>query len=308
MERYRSYSDEMREIFGRKVYKLSLDAGMTCPNRDGTLGTGGCTFCLGGAGEFAAGGRDLSAQIEAAKARVAFKARDAGYVAYFQSYTNTYAPVSRLREIFDPAAAREEILGLAVGTRPDCLEPEKVAYLAELNRLKPVWVELGLQTIHEKTARAIRRGYPLAVFDDAVARLRAAGLRVVVHVILNLPGETPEEMLETVDHAAGCGACGIKLHQLHVLRGTELERQYLRGEVRLFTLDEYVAVLEDAVRRLPPEMTIHRLTGDGPKRFLIAPMWTADKKRVLQAIREAFCRDDVHQGSDFCRKGPAGEA
>ena len=289
----------MRELFGRKVYKLSLDAGMTCPNRDGTLGTGGCTFCTGGAGEFAAGGGGLEEQIAAAKAHVAFKARDAGYVAYFQSYTNTYAPAERLQAVFGPVLDREEIVGLAVGTRPDCLEPEKVGYLAELNRRKPVWVELGLQTIHERTAMAIRRGYPLAVFDDAVSRLKAAGLRIVVHVILNLPGETPEEMLQTVDYVARCGADGVKLHQLHVLRGTNLALQYERGEVSLFSMEEWLAVLEEAVRRLPPGMTIHRLTGDGPKRLLLAPLWTADKKRVLQAVREAFERDDVRQGSEF---------
>ena len=290
----------MRELFGKKVYKLSLDAGMTCPNRDGTLGTGGCTFCAGGAGEFAAGRGRLEDQLAAAKERVAFKARDARYVAYFQSYSNTYAPLERLRAVFGPVLDREEIVGLAVGTRPDCLEPEKVAYLEELNREKPVWVELGLQTIHERTAWAIRRRYPLAVFDDAAARLKAAGLRVVAHVILNLPGETPEEMLQTVDHVARCGADGIKLHQLHVLRGTDLARMYEQGELRLFSMEEWLAVLEEAVRRLPPEMTIHRLTGDGPKRLLLAPLWTADKKRVLQAVREAFDRDDVRQGSVFC--------
>lgn len=295
MKRYNSYSAAMERLFGEKVYKLSLDGGMSCPNRDGRVGTRGCSFCAGGSGDFAAHG-DILAQIEDAKARVAGKFHGRRYIAYFQSYTNTYAPLDYLRWLYDPVLARPDIAGLAIGTRPDCLPREVVEYLSSLNREKPVWVELGLQTIHEPTARAIRRGYPLPVFDDAVARLSAAGLRTVAHVILGLPGEDREMMLDTVRYVGACGAEGIKLQLLHVLKGTDMARDYMAGAFSVLTLEEYIQILEDSVRILPPHIVIHRLTGDGAKRRLIAPSWSGDKKRVLNAINAAFEADNIRQG------------
>lgn len=299
MTRYNAYGDAMARRFGEKVYKLAVSGGMSCPNRDGAIDTRGCTFCLNGSGNFAQQGEDIGRQLDRAKALVAGKYAGSSYIAYFQSYTNTYAPLPRLRALYDPVALREDIAGIAIATRPDCLPPETVAYLAELSRKKPVWVELGLQTVHESTARAIRRGYELPVFDDAMARLNAAGLETVVHVILGLPGETREMMLETVDHAAHCGAGGIKLQLLHVLEGTDMARDYAAGRFRTLEMDEYIFLLEDCIRRLPEDMVVHRLTGDGSKRSLIAPMWSANKKRVLNAIAAAFARDNVIQGEDY---------
>ena len=295
---YYSINDYCRETFGKKLYRLSLDGGFTCPTRDGTLGDRGCIFCSrAGAGEFAARGQDLDAQIEEAKARVAAKHKDGGYIAYFQSFTNTYAPVERLRALFEPVVKRTDIDVLAVATRPDCLEDDKIALLRELNAVKPVWVELGFQTAKEETARFIRRGYDNPVYDDAVKRLKAAGLEVVTHVILCLPGESREEMLETVRCVGDSGVDGIKLQLLHVLEGTDLAALWRKGQVPLPTMEAYIALLEDCLAVLPPELVIHRLTGDGAKRDLLAPLWTGDKKRVLNAIRAAFDRDNVVQGS-----------
>ncbi len=301
MGRYYSYNEYMLRRFGCKVYKLSLDGGMTCPNRDGTLGYGGCSFCSGdGSGFFAAKSQgDLDAQIAAAKARVAHKNKGGKYIAYFQSYTNTYASAEYLRGLFTPVAAREDIVGLAIGTRPDCLGDEVISLLEEINRQKPVWVELGLQTIHEATARAIRRGYPLEVYDSAVARLKGAGLETVVHVILGLPGETRQMMLDTVSYVAHSGAGGIKLQLLHVLRGTDMARDYLEGKFDTLSMEEYIDILCRAVMLLPPDTVIHRLTGDGAKSQLIAPLWSGDKKRVLSAINKAFEENNVTQGAHW---------
>ena len=299
MMRYRSFGAAMEARFGCKVYKLALDGGMTCPNRDGTLGTGGCIFCgEEGSGTFAAPRRgSIRDQLETAKARVTHKNRSGKYVAYFQSFTNTYAPVDCLETVFRQAMEPEEVVALAVATRPDCLPDETVALLARLNRRKQVWVELGLQTIRPDTARYIRRGYDLPVYDDAVRRLKAAGLEVVVHVILGLPGESREDMLETVRYVANSGVDGIKLQLLHVLEGTDLAEDWRAGRVPVMTLEAYVALLEDCLAELPPDMVVHRLTGDGAKRDLLAPLWTGDKKRVLNAIHAAFERDEVVQGS-----------
>lgn len=277
-------SDHYREKFGCKVYKLSLDGGFSCPNRDGTLGTGGCIFCTG-SGEFAEGGPEpIATQLERAKARVAAKNKGGKYIAYFQAFTNTYAPVERLRQLYFDAIAPEDIVGLSIGTRPDCLSEDVVALLAEVNARKPVSVELGLQTIHESTARYIRRGYDAEIYFDAVKRLKAAGIEVVTHIILGLPGETTDMMLETTQAAVRAGTDGVKFHLLHVLRGTDLAKDYEAGKFQCLTLEEYGEILKQCVALLPENTVIHRITGDGAKRDLIAPLWSADKKRVLNYL------------------------
>ena len=299
-ERYYSLNQYLREQFGEKVYKLALDGGMSCPNRDGTLGTGGCIFCsAGGSGDFAEGRCDsVAAQIERAKSHIRSKTGAEKFIAYFQSYTNTYAPAAYLEQLFTEALSEPSIVALSIGTRPDCLSGEVVELLARLNRSKPVWVELGLQTIHESTARYIRRGYELPVYEDALGRLRAAGLTVIVHVILGLPGESREMMLQTVDYLAGAHRPdGIKLQLLHVLEGTDLADDWRAGKFRCMEMDEYFDILFDCISRLPEDMVIHRLTGDGPKRSLLAPLWTGDKKRVLNAMNRELENRDIWQGS-----------
>ena len=344
---YLSFNEAMRARFGTKVYRLSLQSGCTCPGRDGTIGTGGCTFCSeGGSGDFAAPLLPIGEQIEAAKKRVDAKIpasiapEDRRYIAYFQSYTNTYGNVDRLRALYSEALANPQIVALDIGTRPDCLPPEMVQMLRDLQITsgKPVWVELGLQTIHEETARRVRRGYELPVFEDAYRRLKEpfgaggganaagltgaacadggsdcpteadcadggsasrkgapelksapsspSGLDVIVHVILGLPGETREDMLETVRYLSLLTPPpdGIKLQLLHILKGTELAREYEADPFPLFTLDSYCDLVVDCLRLLPPETVVHRITGDGPKRLLIAPQWSADKKWVLNAL------------------------
>ena len=287
-EHYCTLNDYCRERFGKKLHKLSLDGGFTCPTRDGTLGTRGCIFCSrSGSGEFAARGEDIDAQIEAAKRRVADKFHDGdGYIAYFQSFTNTYAPAERLRKLFTRVIARDDIDVLDVATRPDCLEPEKLALLKELNEIKPVWVELGLQTTKEESVRFIRRGYDNSVYDDAVKRLRSAGIYVVTHMIVGLPGETLEDMKNTVRHIVAVGSDGIKLHLLHVLRDADLYDYWQRGEVSTLTKEAYLYILSELLALLPEKMTVHRLTGDGDKRTLAAPLWSADKKDVMNSIRQ----------------------
>ena len=288
----------LKRQYGCKVYKLALSSGCSCPNRDGTLGVRGCIFC-DGAGAFAEAG-DIPAQLAAARQRVAAKAgQGAKYIAYFQSFTNTYGAPAHLRRLFQTAIEPEDVAILSIATRPDCLGPEILELLAELNRVKPVWVELGLQTIHPASAAYIRRGYGLPVFDRAVADLRAIGVTVVVHQILGLPGEDREMMMETARYIGHSGAEGIKFHLLHVLRGTDLAADWQSGRVVLPDLEEYISLLEDCVRSIPREMVIHRLTGDGAKRDLLAPLWSGDKKRVLNAIHAAFLRDDVEQGCAF---------
>lgn len=288
----------MREKFGEKVYKLALEGGFTCPNRDGTLGTKGCIFCLGGSGDFAEKTcENIFLQIEKAKARVAAKNPSGKYIAYFQSYTNTYGPVEKMRALFTEAISHPDVVALSIGTRPDCLPDEVLELLSELNKIKPVWVELGLQTVHEKTAEYIRRGYPLCVFDSAVKRLKKAGIYVIVHMIIGLPGETSEMIAKTAEYIGKSGADGIKLQLLHVLEGTDLAEDYASGKFKTLEPEEYISVLEECIRRIPPEMTVHRLTGDGSKKHLVAPLWSADKKRVLNAINAAFRKDNLEQGS-----------
>lgn len=279
-------SDHYRERYGCKVYKLSLDGGFTCPNRDGTLENRGCIFCSGsGSGEFAEGDcGSISRQLERAMARVQAKNKGGKYIAYFQSFTNTYAPVAVLRQRYLEAIAPEYIVGLAIATRPDCLGDEVVALLAEIHAIKPVSVELGLQTVHEETARYLRRGYSTTVYFDAVKRLKAAGLEVVTHIILGLPGETPEMMVETTRQAVAAGTDGVKFHLLHVLRGTDLEQEYLAGRVEILSLEAYGEILKQCVSCLPEQIVVHRITGDGAKKDLIAPLWSADKKKVLNYL------------------------
>lgn len=296
---YNSFHQAMQARFGSKVYKLALDGGMTCPTRDGTLGRRGCIFCgARGSGDFAAPNcRNIPRQLEEAKVRVAAKEKSGRYIAYFQSFTNTYAPVDYLAFLFRQAMAPPEIVALSVATRPDCLGPDVIRLLEDLNREKPVWVELGLQTIHPDSARYIRRGYELPVYDEAVRRLKQAGLEVITHVILGLPGETAADMAATARYVGRSGADGIKLQLLHVLEGTDLAEDYRAGKVPVLSLEEYIAILEECLAVLPPDLVIHRLTGDGAKRDLLAPLWSADKKRVLNAIQRAFARDGVRQGS-----------
>ena len=287
---YRSLNEYYREKFGCKVYKLAIDAGFTCPNRDGTVGTGGCIFCSGmGGGEFAEGlCESISRQLELAKRRVEAKNKDGKYIAYFQSFTNTYAPVEKLRKLYYEAIAPEAIVGLSIGTRPDCLGQDVVELLKEINRIKPVSVELGLQTVHEQTVAYIRRGYVNQVYFDAVRRLRSAGLDVVTHIIIGLPGETEEMTVQTTRQAVAAGTTGVKFHLLHVLKGTALEKDYLAGKFACLTLEEYAKALKSCLDVLPPEIVVHRITGDGAKRDLVAPAWSADKKRVLNYLNRAL--------------------
>lgn len=296
---YRSFNQAMKERFGCKVYKLALDGGMTCPNRDGTLGTEGCIFCSDvGSGDFSTPMcGDIAQQIERAKEKVAHKNKGGKYIAYFQSFTNTYAPASYLRRIFSEALAPDDIVALSVATRPDCLPGDVIALLAEFNRRKPVWVELGLQTIHKDTAEYIRRGYDLCEYDTAVKNLKENGIEVITHVILGLPGESPADMIETVRYVGRNGADGIKLQLLHVLDGTDLADDYRAGRFPVLSLEEYIEILQQCISVLPETMVIHRLTGDGAKRNLIAPLWSGNKKHVLNEIRAAFDRNHVRQGS-----------
>ena len=298
-EYYYSLNRYLRETFGEKVYKLALDAGCTCPNRDGTLGDRGCIFCsAGGSGDFAEGRcGSIAQQLERARGRIRSKTGAEKFIAYFQSYTNTYAPVETLEALFTEAINDPSVAALSIGTRPDCLADEVVALLGRLNRIKPLWVELGLQTIHEKTARYIRRGYGLPVFEEAMAKLKAAGITVIVHVILGLPGESREMMLETIDYLAKCHPEGVKLQLLHVLEGTDLAEDYRAGKFRTMEMEEYFDLLLECLERLPEDVVIHRLTGDGPKRILIAPLWTGDKKRVLNSLNRELERRNIRQGS-----------
>ena len=282
---YTRLSDHYRKKFGCKVYKLSIDAGFTCPNRDGTCGIGGCIFCSDrGSGEFAETGGTVTDQLNRAKSRVAAKNKDGNYMAYFQAFTNTYAPVETLRELYLEAMAPEDIVGIAIGTRPDCLGDDVIELLKELNSIKPVSVELGLQTIHEASVSYIRRGYGNQVYFDAVRRLKDAGLEVVTHIILGLPGETADMAAATTAAAVEAGTDGVKFHLLHVMRGTNLEKDYRAGKFDCLTLEEYGLWLKACLAQVPEAVVVHRITGDGAKRDLVAPLWSGDKKRVLNYL------------------------
>ncbi len=288
--KYYSLNNYLRNTFGDKVYKLSLDSGFTCPNRDGTIDTRGCIFCSeGGSGDFAESSLlSITEQIEQGKKRVENKIKSDKYIAYFQAFTNTYAPVEILRQKFFEAIRHKDIVALSIATRPDCLDDNILSLLDELNKIKPVFVELGLQTIHEKSAEYIRRGYPLSVYDEAVKRLKSISINIVVHVILGLPNESKTDMLETVSYVCKSGIDGIKLQLLHILKNTDLADEYYRGNVKTLELDEYIDIIKACVEIIPSDIVIHRLTGDGAKKDLIAPLWSADKKNVLNKINKAL--------------------
>ncbi len=287
---YITLSEHYRRRFGCKVYKLSLQSGCSCPNRDGNIGFGGCIFCSeGGSGDFAAPLLPIEEQIQIAKHRVEHKLpkdKSGRYIAYFQSYTNTYGDVKRLSMLYRKTLSFLEIVGISIGTRPDCLPEEMLDMLSELNAIKPVTVELGLQTVHNKTAERIHRGYNTDVFEKAYKSLTLRGIEVVVHVILGLPGENIADMLDTIDYLAELKPVlpGIKLQLLHILKGTALAAEYSKNHFPIFTMDEYTDLVVECIRRLPEETVIHRMTGDGPKSLLIAPEWSGDKKRVLNML------------------------
>lgn len=302
---YHSLDYELKHRFGEKIYKLTLNGGMSCPNRDGKISYGGCIFCSeGGSGEFASDAvLSIPAQIQDAKKRLAGKRPVNKYIAYFQAYTNTYGPLEHLRKIFTEAIEDPEIILLSIATRPDCLPEEVIELLAELNQRKPVWIELGLQTIHERSARFIRRGYPLSVYADAVERLHIHGIEIVTHVILGLPGETKEMILETIDYLNTLPIQGIKLQLLHVLEGTDLAAFYRNTGFHILTEDEYIDLILSCIGHLRPEITIHRITGDGPKDLLIAPLWSSAKRSVLNHIHHEMKLQNCWQGKFLEQKG-----
>ena len=297
---YTSLSDYLKSEYGEKLYKISLSSGCTCPTRDGSIAVGGCIFCSeGGSGDFAAksAGKEngaivtpdeLDVQIKEAKRRVSKKTHADRFIAYFQSYTNTYGDIQALRELYTAAIKRPDIAVLSVATRPDCLPDEVVGMLSDLNKIKPVWVELGLQTSNEASAKYIRRAYKNGIYKDAVSRLNKAGIKVVTHIILGLPGETYDDMKASLDYAVSCGTWGVKLQLLHVLSGTDLEKDYRAGMFSVMNMDEYVSTVTSLVKTLPENIVVHRLTGDGPKNLLIAPLWSADKKRVINALNKSL--------------------
>lgn len=287
---YLSFNKYLKDKSGQKVYKISLDGGFTCPNRDGKIDTRGCIFCSkGGSGDFAQN-RNLSIteQIESGKKIVEKKIKSGKYIAYFQAFTNTYAPVEILRAKYSEAINHPDIVALSIATRPDCLGDDVIELLYEMNKIKPVFVELGLQTIHSDSAKYIRRGYSLEVYNEAVKKLKNIGVNIVVHIILGLPNESENDMLETVKYVCESGANGIKLQLLHIIAGTDLAKDYEKGLFKTLEFDEYVELIAKCVAIIPKNIVIHRLTGDGAKKDLIAPLWSADKKRVLNAINKAL--------------------
>ncbi len=301
---YYSLNDYLLENYGEKLYKLSLDGGMTCPNRDGHIGSRGCIFCSSehGSGDFASSRLlSITEQIETAKTCVAGKFSGSHYIAYFQAFTNTYADVSYLEKIFTEAIMHPDIKILSIATRPDCLPDEVLNLLDRLNKIKPVWIELGLQTIHQKTADYIRRGYALDCYNDAVRKLHTLGIPVITHVILGLPGETKSDMLETVRYLNKAGTDGVKLQLLHVLKGTDLADDYLNNLFKELSLEEYIDIVIDALEALSPDIVIHRLTGDGPKKLLIAPLWSSNKKHVLNTLHNTMRQRETYQGKEYAK-------
>ena len=298
---YRSLNEYYRSIFGRKAAKISLDGGFTCPNRDCTCGTRGCLFCsAGGSGDFAENAAlSITEQIETGKQQAARKYTGNSYIAYFQAYTNTYAPVSYLEQIFMEALQEPDVKVLSIATRPDCLSDDILDLLNRLNQIKPVWIELGLQTIHEKSAEFIRRGYPLSMFERAVTQLHHIGIPVIVHTILCLPNETKQMMLDTISYLNRLPIQGIKLQLLHILKHTDLAKSYEQSPFWLPSLEEYLELLGVLISHLRPDIVVHRLTGDGPKNLLIAPKWTANKRLVLNSIQKYFKDTDIWQGKDY---------
>ena len=303
-KRYHSLDFHMKQTFGDKIYKIAVDGGFTCPNRDGTKGWGGCIFCsAGGSGDFAASRQlNIRSQIDSGRKLLSGKHTGSKYMAYFQAFTNTYAPVSLLRKRFTEAIMQPDIVGLSIATRPDCLPEDVLLLLAQLNSIKPVWVELGLQTIHEKTACFIRRGYPLSVFSQAAAKLSQYGLETIAHVILGLPGESEDDMLATVSWLAKQPIQGIKLALLHVLKGTDLGDIYMKEPILLPSMDSYIDIVIRCLEILPPEIVIHRLTGDGPRKLLIAPLWSTDKKNILNTLQKEMKLRNTWQGRLYAKE------
>lgn len=287
--KYTTLNSYLKNKFGCKVYKLAIDGGFTCPNRDGTLGIRGCIFCSrGGSGEFAESKeKSVTQQIDDGKKRVEKKVKDGKYIAYFQAFTNTYAPVCKLKSLYTEAINHPDIVALSIGTRPDCLGNDVLELLDEMNKIKPVFIELGLQTIHENTAQYIRRGYPLEVYDKAVDDLHKIGINVVTHLIIGLPGESEQDILQSVEYVCQ-KTDGIKLQLLHILEGTDLANEYRECKVDVLSLEEYTSIIKHCVEIIPDNVVIHRLTGDGAKKDLIAPLWSADKKHVLNTINKAI--------------------
>ena len=301
---YYSLNEYIRQTYNTKMYKLSLSGGMTCPNRDGLIDNRGCIFCsAGGSGDFtgAALSKDnnIDIQIDTAKALVSRKYSGSDYIAYFQSYPNTYADVTSLRRLFYDVVKCPEIRILSIATRPDCLSSDIIELLAELNSIKPVWIELGLQTIHERTAKYIRRGYTLYVFEEAVRNLNRIGIRPIVHMIIGLPGENESMILETAKYLSHCNISGVKLQLLHVLKNTDLAQEYFNGSVDILSLTQYSEILGKIIKLLPPDCVIHRLTGDGPKNLLIAPLWSSNKKNVINTINRYLQENAIIQGSEY---------
>jgi len=332
LPQFYSLNEYLNNTFGEKIYKLALNGGMSCPNRDGLIDTRGCIFCsAGGSGDFAGGAIDftgefrdsadgaidftrenegfsavsnspipgITEQIESAKALVKSKYSGKSYIAYFQAFTNTYASVDYLRRIFTEAINHPDIVCLSIATRPDCLDNEIIALIGELNTIKPVWVELGLQTIHERTAAYIRRGYPLSVFEHSVAMLNEANINTIVHMIIGLPYESKENMYATAKYLSRMNIQGVKLQLLHVLSGTDLADDYTNGLFNTLSLEEYINILSHIIELLPTDIVIHRITGDGPKSQLIAPLWSANKRNVLNSINREFKIHGIEQGKLF---------
>jgi radical SAM protein (TIGR01212 family) len=300
-------NEYLKKRYGRKIYKIAINAGFTCPNRDGTLGTNGCIFCSGsGSGDFAEDPvLSVTEQIEQGKKRVGGKVpADAKFIAYFQAFTNTYAPVDKLRKLYMEAVDHPDIVLISIATRPDCLGTDMIELLKEINGIKPVWVELGLQTIHEKTAEWMRRGYALSVFDEAVRRLAGISghLGVIVHVIMDLPGEDEEMMLQTIGHLNELPVHGVKIANLNILKDTDLAGAYQKDPFPLMEMDEYIGLLEKIIRRLRPDIVVYRMTGDGAKRTLIAPLWVGNKRLVRNSIEASFRLHDVQQGANYIPK------
>lgn len=297
-KRFFSLNEYCKQTFGGKVYRLSLNGGMTCPNRDGSLGYGGCSFCSeGGSGDFAANYQiSISAQIAEAKTRIQQKTDCKKFIAYFQAYTNTYAPIEHLRRIYTEAILEPDVVALSIGTRCDCLSDETLDLLEELSKIKPIWIELGLQTIHNATHQLLNTHTTVEQFDAAVEKLHARNIPVITHVILGLPNETKEMMKNTILHITKLPISGIKLQLLHILKGTDLANHYEKTPFSLFELEEYCNFIVDCIELLPPHMVVHRITGDGPRKLLIAPLWSTDKKRVLNTIERRFRERDTWQG------------
>lgn len=294
--RYYSLNEYLKETFGEKVYKLALDIGCTCPNRDGTLDTRGCVFCHNGSSHFAEIGVDINEQIENAKKRVKSKVKTEKYIAYFQSFTNTYGDAQFLEKMFTTAVMRDDIVAISIGTRPDCLPQNILEMLEKLNKIKPVWVELGLQTSNEKSAEYIRRCYPNSVYENAVKELKSRGITVITHIIIGLPNETKQDVVNTVEFAVKCGTDGVKLQLLHILKDTDLYEDYKKGLVSPLKMEEYIDILFCCIEKIPQNIVIHRITGDAPKKHLVEPLWSADKKNVLNTINKEMNNRNIIQG------------